>query len=130
MDSIHHCNHIVFTRKTSKDKNAPDENLLIAQNLYEDTIKLELGSELDDVSSSKIRENIDRGRYISNLIDHCASGLSMSMEFIFVSRSIRNYSLQKPLWQKQSRLEKSFQKTGIFFLAMPGFLHTEAVQSR
>lgn len=39
----------------------------------------------------------------------------MSMEFIFVSRSIRNYSLQKPLWQKQSRLEKSFQKTGIFF---------------
>lgn len=65
MDSIHHCNHIVFTRKTSKDKNAPDENLLIAQNLYEDTIKLELGSELDDVSSSKIRENIDRGRYIS-----------------------------------------------------------------
>ena len=38
-------------------------------NLYEDTIKLELGSELDDVSSSKIRENIDRGRDISNLID-------------------------------------------------------------
>lgn len=69
MDSIHHCNHIVFTRKTSKDKNALDENLLIAQNLYEDTIKLELGSELDDVSSSKIRENIDRGRDISNLID-------------------------------------------------------------
>lgn len=64
-----HCNHIVFTRKTSKDKNALDENLLIAQNLYEDTIKLELGSELDDVSSSKIRENIDRGRDISNLID-------------------------------------------------------------
>lgn len=45
------------------------ENLLIKQNLYEDTIKLELGSELDDVSSSKIRENLDPGRDISNLID-------------------------------------------------------------
>ena len=30
MDSIHHCNHSVFTRKTSKDKNALDEKLLIA----------------------------------------------------------------------------------------------------
>lgn len=45
------------------------EKPLIKQNLYEDTIKLELGSELDDVSSSKIRENLDPGRDISNLID-------------------------------------------------------------
>ena len=44
------------------------EKPLIKQNLYEDTIKLELGSELDDVSFSKIRENIDRGRDISNLL--------------------------------------------------------------
>lgn len=65
-DSIHSMNHIVFHR-TGEAK---------LEKLYEriagEVIELELPETLEDISSTRIRENIDQNRDISNLIDPVA----------------------------------------------------------
>ncbi len=62
-NSIHTMNHIVFRR-------AGEEH---PENLYDSisgkVVELELPDYLEDISSTKIRENIDNNRDISNLID-------------------------------------------------------------
>lgn len=62
-DSIHSMNHIVFRR-------AGEAN---PENMYEgitgEVVELELPEDLEHISSTRIRENIDHNRDISNLID-------------------------------------------------------------
>ncbi|MEG0805600.1 MAG: hypothetical protein RSD55_03145 [Lachnospiraceae bacterium] len=60
--SIHTMNHIIFRRGQ-----IPDLSVLTGKIRL-----LELSSELEDVSSTRIRSNIDFNRDISNLIDPCA----------------------------------------------------------
>lgn len=67
-DSVHHCKHIIFSRKsTQKDLEEIVRDKILGKVLY-----LELSHEFDEVSSSKIRDNIDRNRDISNLVDPLA----------------------------------------------------------
>ena len=64
--SVHHLNHIIFRRAATHDQVV--ENVDISH-ITGKVIHLELPTHLEDISSSRIRENIDLGRDISNLID-------------------------------------------------------------
>ena len=70
-DSIHHANHIIIRRnKTEEELAAETKNFLSC--IDGDIINISLPSNLADISSTKIRENIDNNRDISNLIDKSA----------------------------------------------------------
>ncbi len=71
--SIHSMNHLVFRRETLEAGNEDREKL--EQNYARMTGKIQeltLPVYLEDISSTRIRENIDRDRDISNLIDPVA----------------------------------------------------------
>ena len=64
--SVHHLNHIVFRRSSDAEGREFDADLSIIQGKV---IQLQLPTHLEHISSTRIRENIDLGRDISNLID-------------------------------------------------------------
>lgn len=69
-DSVHSMNHIVFRRVSDLHGDGGDgPELGVIQG---DVIELQLPSQLEDISSTSIRENIDLNRDISNLIDPVA----------------------------------------------------------
>lgn len=68
--SIHYFNHIIFKRTSiveGSEESAEDYSALKAK-----SIELKLPTHLEDISSTRIRENIDLNRDISNLIDAVA----------------------------------------------------------
>ncbi|MCH4187174.1 MAG: phosphohydrolase [Megasphaera sp.] len=68
--SIHTMNHIAFARETSEaDREGSEES---SYNIQGKVIRLTLDKFYEDISSTKIRENIDLNRDISNLIDAVA----------------------------------------------------------
>lgn len=71
--SIHSLNHIVFRRESAVEGLEKKEDL---SELYKDisgkVVQLTLPVHLEDISSTRIRENIDDNRDISNLIDPIA----------------------------------------------------------
>lgn len=72
-DSIHSMNHIVFRRETMEGGKESRERLRHAYRSITGIIReLKLPVYLEDISSTRIRENIDRGRDIANLIDPVA----------------------------------------------------------
>ncbi len=64
--SVHSLNHIVFRRSSDAEGHEIDADL---SRISGDVIELQLPTHLEDISSTRIRENIDLGRDISNLID-------------------------------------------------------------
>lgn len=64
--SVHSLNHIVFRRSSDAEGHEIDADLSC---ITGDVIQLQLPTHLEDISSTRIRENIDLGRDISNLID-------------------------------------------------------------
>ena len=71
-DSIHTVNHIVFARESNEQRAAnPDEK---RYPVTAEVIHLTLKKYYEDISSTRIRENIDLNRDISNLIDKVAQG--------------------------------------------------------
>src|SRR5665648_790013 len=68
--SIHSFNHIIFKRSSLVEGNIDFEEDYSAINAK--VIELKLPTHLEDISSSRIRENIDFNRDISNLIDAVA----------------------------------------------------------
>lgn len=72
-NSIHTMNHIIFRRETL-ESDCKDDSVL--KNVYETMTgnirELHLPVYLEDISSTRIRENIDQGRDISRLIDPVA----------------------------------------------------------
>lgn len=64
--SVHSLNHIVFRRSSDAEGREIDADLGTIQGKV---IELQLPTHLEDISSTRIRENIDLGRDISNLID-------------------------------------------------------------
>lgn len=69
-DSIHTINHIAFARETREtDQEGSDET---NHRIQGEVINLTLDKFYEDISSTKIRENIDLNRDISNLIDAVA----------------------------------------------------------
>ncbi|MBE6961361.1 MAG: cytidyltransferase-related domain protein [Ruminococcaceae bacterium] len=63
--SVHSLNHIVFRRASINAADASVDLSCIQGNV----LQLQLATHLEDISSTRIRENIDLGRDISNLID-------------------------------------------------------------
>lgn len=72
-NSIHTMNHIVFRRETLEG-GCRDESVLkdTYRRMTGKIRELQLPVYLEDISSTRIRENIDQGRDISNLIDPVA----------------------------------------------------------
>ena len=64
--SVHSLNHIIFQRASDAEGRALSLDL---SQISGDIIQLRLPPYLEDISSTRIRENIDLGRDISNLID-------------------------------------------------------------
>lgn len=64
--SVHSLNHIVFRRSSDAEGREIEVDLSV---IHGDVIQLQLPTHLEDISSTRIRENIDLGRDISNLID-------------------------------------------------------------
>ena len=68
-DSIHSLNHIVFRRETVQQDDAERNYEIGRSKITGEVVELTLPVHLEDISSSKIRENIDNNRDISSLID-------------------------------------------------------------
>ena len=69
-DSIHGMNHIVFQRESSgKDETGHKNYAEGKSKIRGKVIELTLPPHLEDISSSKIRDNIDENRDIASLID-------------------------------------------------------------
>ena len=66
--SIHTFHHILFTRN-AEDEAQRQRDLAARRCLQGKILELSLPPELEDISSTRIRENLDQGRDISQLID-------------------------------------------------------------
>ena len=64
--SVHSLNHIVFRRSSDAEGREIEADLSCITGRV---IQLQLPTHLEDISSTRIRENIDLGRDISNLVD-------------------------------------------------------------
>ena len=64
--SVHSLNHIVFRRSSDAEGHEIDADLRCISG---HVLQLQLPTHLEDISSTRIRENIDLGRDISSLID-------------------------------------------------------------
>ena len=64
--SVHSLNHIVFRRSSDAEGREIDADLSCITGRV---VQLQLPTHLEDISSTRIRENIDLGRDISNLVD-------------------------------------------------------------
>ncbi len=64
--SVQNMNHIVFRRASDNDGHEIEADLT---RIRGKVLQLQLPTHLEDISSTRIRENIDLGRDISNLID-------------------------------------------------------------
>ncbi len=72
-NSIHTFNHVVFKRESVAEGTCPEGRLNEAyKNIKGKVLELKLPLYLEDISSTRIRENIDMNRDISNLIDPIA----------------------------------------------------------
>lgn len=67
-DSIHSLNHIAFARESGEQKDSGGQRYPITGKV----INLTLKKYYEDISSTRIRENVDMNRDISNLIDTVA----------------------------------------------------------
>ncbi len=72
-NSIHTFNHIVFLRNMSSDAWEQEREMVCAR-VQGEICELSLPIYLEDISSSRIRENIDYNRDISTLVDPVAQG--------------------------------------------------------
>ena len=69
-DSIHSLNHIVFRRETAERGEEAEQNYEAGKaKISGRVLELKLPVHLEDISSSRIRDNIDNNRDIANLID-------------------------------------------------------------
>jgi len=64
--SVHSLNHIVFRRSSDAEGREIEADLSC---ITGHVVQLQLPTHLEDISSTRIRENIDLGRDISNLVD-------------------------------------------------------------
>lgn len=100
-NSIHTLNHIIFKRSSEERRDAPD-----GQTHYPISgkiIHLHLEEYFEDISSTRIRENIDSGRDISNLIDPVAQN------FIFQKGLYMREPAYKHILQAQDMQLEAFE---------------------
>ncbi len=93
--SIHHANHIIFSRgEKAEDTGELRDNALSL--IDGKIIRLSLPVHLEDISSSRIRENIDRNRDISHLLD------PMVQEYIYYNSLYLREPQYKPILRAKS----------------------------
>ncbi|MEG1583846.1 MAG: hypothetical protein RR361_02185, partial [Anaerovorax sp.] len=116
-NSVHRLNHVVFRR----DDMADEKNCLCQlheayQNIQGKIVELKLPTHLEDISSTRIRENIDYNRDISNLIDAAAQNYiydnslylrEPQYKYILRTRGIRFENVEKITEGLLSELERS-----------------------
>ncbi|MFV0516867.1 MAG: nicotinate-nicotinamide nucleotide adenylyltransferase [Aminipila sp.] len=98
-DSIHHMNHIVFQRMSAEEGRDGGNEYGKYDQIMGDVIELKLPIHLEDISSTRIRENIDNNRDISNLIDTVA----------------QNYIYQKSLYLREPQYKSIIRTDFIDF---------------
>lgn len=98
-NSIHSMNHIVFKRETA-ESGTDDISALNAayRRITGRVIKLTLPVQLEDISSTSIRENIDNSRDISNLIDP----------------AVQNYIYDNGLYLREPQYKNIFETKSVF----------------
>lgn len=107
--SIHHFHHIIFKRISQAEASqAVEETEVSTEGLCGDVILLELPTHLEDVSSSRIRENIDSNRDISNLISPIA----------------QNYIYRYGLYLREPQYKTILQAKNIHFTMVNDRNHT------
>ena len=87
-NSIHSFNHIIFAREAGKIDADGDGFPVTA-----DVIQLELGKYYEDISSTRIRENVDLGRDVSSLVDPVVQSYIYDMN-LYVREPADKYVLQ------------------------------------
>ena len=87
-NSIHSFNHIIFAREAEKIDADGDGFPVTA-----DVIQLELGKYYEDISSTRIRENVDLGRDVSSLVDPVVQNYIYDMN-LYVREPADKYVLQ------------------------------------
>ncbi|KXZ40239.1 Nicotinic acid mononucleotide adenylyltransferase [Alkalithermobacter thermoalcaliphilus JW-YL-7 = DSM 7308] len=97
-NSIHNFNHIIFERRNSDSPDDFDDKFNVAlKNIKGDVLTLNLKPQYEDISSSQIRDYIDKNRDISDLIDPLA----------------QNYIYEKGLYQKEARYKDLMEVTSL-----------------
>ena len=103
--SIHNLNHIIFNRESEFERNLVAEQFPIQfKKIKGDIIELTLPPHLEDISSTRIRENIDLNRDISNLID------PMVQNFIYENSLYLREPLYKHVMQSKNIIFESVAK--------------------
>lgn len=103
--SIHTFDHIVFKRESASEGKYEENRLKEAlENIRGRVVQLKLPVHLEDISSSRIRENIDYNRDISNLIDNVA----------------QNYIYDNSLYLREPQYKVIMQTKGIYTEEIPG----------
>ncbi|MEG0829736.1 MAG: hypothetical protein RSD88_04510 [Anaerovoracaceae bacterium] len=99
-NSIHTLNHIVFRRESIEAGDGTSKDLTQAYKaITGNIVELTLPVHLEDISSTRIRENIDYNRDISNLIDPVA----------------QNYIYDNSLYLRESQYKLIMQAKAIHF---------------
>lgn len=99
-DSIHYMNHIVFKRASEEEGHIESKNLFLKyEQIKGRVVELKLPIHLEDISSTRIRENIDNNRDISNLIDTVA----------------QNYIYQNSLYLREPQYKSIIRASSINF---------------
>ena len=102
--SIHHMNHVVFMRVSDEQGQVQNDDLNFRyRNILGNIIELKLPMHLEDISSTRIRENIDSDRDISNLIDPIA----------------QNYIYENSLYLREPQYKSILQSKSINFYVIP-----------
>ena len=87
-NSIHSFNHIIFAREAGKT-DADGEGFPVTA----DVLQLELGKYYEDISSTRIRENVDLGRDVSSLVDPVVQNYIYDMN-LYVREPADKYVMQ------------------------------------
>lgn len=104
-DSIHTMNHIAFRRVG--DRSSDNKyNRAMMDTITGEVIELELPAHLEDISSSRIRENIDQNRDISNLIDPSVQ------EYIYYNSLYLREPEYKPILRAKAIAFEEFYQQG------------------
>jgi len=104
-NSIHNFNHIIFKRVSESEGDVMDGHFDAQYyKLQGDIIELMLPPQLEDISSTRIRENIDMNRDISNLID------PMVQNYIYENSLYLREPLYKQIMQSKNIIIESVVK--------------------
>lgn len=108
-DSIHSFNHIIFKRDSHElgDGGASDDEYQRLKGRIEGhVVELSLATHLEDISSSRIRENIDSNRDISTLIDPIVQNYIYDLSLYMRAPQYKNLLPTKTLKFSYHTIEK------------------------